>query len=63
MADEIDIANDRIEAELSNEQARIRAEAAKFEPGKPGDCDLCGRWSGRLVKGACAPCRDKWGLE
>lgn len=63
MADEIDISNDRIEAELSNEQARIRAEAAKFDPGKPGDCELCGEWSRRLVKGVCAPCRDKWGLE
>lgn len=20
--------------------------------------DLCGEWSGRLVKGVCAPCRD-----
>lgn len=24
-----------------------------------GDCDLCGEWSGRLVGGVCAPCRDR----
>lgn len=40
-------------------QARIRAAAKPLEPGEPGDCDLCGEWSGRLVRGACAPCRDK----
>ncbi len=27
--------------------------------GQPGDCELCGEWSGRLVEGVCAPCRDK----
>ena len=40
-------------------EARIRAAAKPLEPGEPGDCDLCGEWSGRLVRGACAPCRDK----
>ena len=30
--------------------------------GKPGDCDLCGEWFGRLVQGACEPCRDKHNL-
>ena len=28
--------------------------------GVAGDCDLCGEWSGRLIDGACAPCRDKY---
>ena len=23
------------------------------------DCDLCGEWSGRLIAGSCAPCRDR----
>lgn len=30
--------------------------------GTPGDCDLCGEWCGRLVGGACVPCREKYKL-
>lgn len=33
-----------------------------IDPGKPGDCDLCGEWSGRLIQGVCSPCRDRRGL-
>ena len=44
------------------EVARIAEAAAKIPPGEPGDCDLCGEWSGRLVNGACARCRDKYKL-
>lgn len=40
----------------------IQDKAAKIPKGTPGDCDLCGEWSGRLVSGACAPCRDKYKL-
>lgn len=40
---------------------RIRAKA-KLKPGYAGDCDLCGEWSGRLIDGACAPCRDRYKL-
>jgi len=39
----------------------IRAQA-KLDPGIEGDCELCGEWSGRLINGACAPCRDKYKL-
>ena len=67
MADEIDLSNDRIlhdtDREVARiadrEVARIAEEAAKIPPGEPGDCDLCGEWSGRLVGGVCAPCRDR----
>lgn len=31
----------------------------EIEPGKPGDCEICGEWTGRLVRGVCAPCRDR----
>lgn len=24
---------------------------------RSGDCDLCGRWTGELIEGACAPCK------
>ena len=40
----------------------IRA-AADIPKGRPGDCDLCGEWSSRLVSGVCAPCRDRHGLD
>lgn len=40
----------------------VRAKAAAIEPGTPGDCDLCGEWSARLIRGACAPCRDRYKL-
>lgn len=43
------------------EQA-VREAAALIPAGEAGDCELCGHWSGRLVGGACAPCRDKYGL-
>jgi hypothetical protein len=39
-----------------------RDKAASIPVGKQGQCDLCGEWSGRLVNGACAPCRDFYKL-
>lgn len=43
-------------------EAKIREAARPMPVGEPGYCDLCGEWSGRLVGGACAPCRDKYKL-
>lgn len=57
MADIIDEAGDHIERE-----AAARARAAGMPKGEPGDCDLCGEWSARLVGSACAPCRDRYKL-
>jgi hypothetical protein len=56
MADTVDDANDR--AQFDTDLA-ISAARREIPPGKPGDCDLCGEWSGRLIGGVCAPCRDK----
>ena len=56
MTDEADIAADEIEAEIQRRIAQVRAD---IPPGVPGECDLCGEWSGRLIDGACAPCRDR----
>lgn len=42
--------------------ASILASASLIPPGSPGECDMCGEWSGRLVGAACAPCRDKYKL-
>jgi len=62
MADEVDQANDRAQADTERSIATARAIAANVPAGNEGDCDLCGEWSGRLVGGACARCRDKWRL-
>lgn len=60
MADEIDRANDY--TQLMTEYA-IKINSKDLEEGKEGECDLCGEWSGRLIKGVCAPCRDKYHLK
>ena len=70
MADEIDATNER---ELFITDAAVKDvcnKAHTFDPGKPGDCDLCGETFKRVVqviKGnttidACGRCRDKHGL-
>jgi hypothetical protein len=59
MADEIDRAQEREQ----NDRARaIEAAAKEFPKGNPGDCYSCGEHSERLVQGACAKCRDQYGL-
>jgi len=57
--DDADRADDEIERNVSE---ALRKSRATLQPGEPGDCDLCGEWSGRLVNGACAPCRDRYKL-
>ena len=62
MSDKADIASDIIEAQREAALAEARRKAAQIPKGRPGDCDLCGEWSGRLVDGVCAPCRDRYRL-
>lgn len=62
MADPADEADIHIENERLEREWRIREQVSKMPKGEPGDCDICGHWSGRLVQGACAPCRDKYNL-
>lgn len=57
--DIIDQANDHAASEAAAREAAIRRAAAEIPVGVPGDCDFCGEWSGRLVDGICAPCRDR----
>ena len=60
MADDIDLAQAR---EMMDREAAIAAAPSPvLATGVTGDCDYCGEWSGRLVGGACAPCRDKFKL-
>ncbi len=61
MSDVIDQMAERNERMDAATVEAVRANA-ELVPGEPGDCDLCGEWSGRIVRGACAPCRDKWKL-
>lgn len=59
MADEIDIANDKAQADLD----RAIAEASRpLATGAPGECDFCGEWFSRLIGGACGACRDRFRL-
>lgn len=51
-----------IEVKDADAIAAISAKAKAIPAGVPGECDLCGEWSGRLVNGACAPCRDRHNL-
>jgi len=62
MVDEVDRQLERDEILDQENLKAIRVQATKIPLGAPGDCDLCGEWSSRLVNGACAPCRDKHGL-
>ena len=59
MPDEIDQRLDRdiIFEEITKQE--IARRAAAIPVGEPGECELCGWDSPRLVNGACAPCRDK----
>lgn len=61
MADFIDQTQERNElAEAANLDTIRRR--AQLDPGIPGECERCGEESPRLVKGACASCRDKYRL-
>ena len=59
VGDIIDRANDLAQAMLD---AQIADARKPLQLGTPGACQLCGEWSGRLIHGACAPCRDKYHL-
>ena len=62
MSDDVDITNDRTQLAIDSKVKEI-SDAAKLDKGVEGDCDLCGEWSGRLIDGACAPCRDRYKLK
>ena len=58
--DTVDIATENYRDKTAdNNLAEILASAAKFDPGVEGECDWCGNWSGGLVDGFCAPCRER----
>ena len=62
MPDEIDLAQEREHIATNSALDQVREQAARIQPGTPGDCELCGEWSARLIHGVCAPCRDRYKL-
>ena len=54
--DEADITQERLERDEAYRKRRM--EKYELPTGKPGECDDCGEWSGRLVSGLCAGCRE-----
>ncbi|CAB4172637.1 hypothetical protein UFOVP1470_52 [uncultured Caudovirales phage] len=58
--DEADYASELSEKRL---EMLIKQARKPLRQGTPGVCDLCGRHSGRLIDGACAPCRDRFKLK
>lgn len=60
--DDVDNANEFFQEAHDKSIALIRAQAADIPKGMAGECFQCGEESLRLVKGACAPCRDKYNL-
>ena len=59
MADEVDRSE---EIERVHREAHIKDvlnAASKIPKGEPGECKYCGEESKRLVRGVCAPCRDR----
>lgn len=61
--DDADISDERIQRAIDSKLSEVRLQKALMPAGSPGECERCGEWSGRLVGGACAPCRDKYGLK
>lgn len=60
--DIIDQANDKAAALVEAQEAEIRYQAQHMLSGEPGICSRCDESSPRLVRGVCAPCRDKFKL-
>ncbi len=62
MPDEIDATDEKMEVLAAAGIAAVRDEVARMPKGYPGECVHCEEHSLRLVRGACAPCRDRLGL-
>ena len=62
VVDEIDRQLERVQYLDDASLAEVRNKAATMSVGNPGVCEWCGEDSPRLVRGACARCRDKYKL-
>lgn len=63
MADNADIAQS--EMEQIDELRKRRENAGRYiiPPGVEGECETCGEWFGRLVRGMCVGCREKYNVD
>jgi len=61
--DEADKADRLIQLRESDALAAARKAVSEMPKGEPGECELCGEWSERLVCSACARCRDRYKLK
>ena len=59
LTETVDIANEHAQLFL---EAMIKANSKDIEPGTKGECHLCGEHSNRLIRQACAACRDRFRL-
>jgi hypothetical protein len=55
MADVVDLAQ---QIEQEHLQRALQAISGDIPAGAPGECELCGEETRRLVEGRCAPCRE-----
>jgi hypothetical protein len=62
ISDQIDAADYFIESVIDDHVKEAMRKAAEIPQGNPGECSLCGEWSGRLVNETCSPCRDRYGV-
>ncbi len=60
--DPLDQADHYRESVIDDGVAAAMRKALDIPAGNPGECCMCGEISGRLVQGACSPCRDKYKL-
>lgn len=60
MSDCCDDSDKKIEDAINEGVENASRIAQAIPVGNPGDCDFCNEWSGRLVRGVCAPCRDRY---
>lgn len=61
MPDDID-RDQEFEQKILDAQIAEQRKLADIPAGSAGECDICGEFTTRRVRGACAPCRDKYKL-
>lgn len=61
MPDDLDVTLENITRELDAAIVSVRSNS-HIAIGTEGDCDYCYEFSTRLVRNACARCRDKYKL-
>jgi hypothetical protein len=59
MSKEFDQASDLEILTREISEKHIREQAAAIPTGEPGDCEGCGDFFTRLVRGHCGRCRDR----